>query len=504
MRQIKLMGIIWVAITMLLGWGILMLYPVQPALSFAQATSTLLPPTPAPANGTNTSSTNTAQIIEQDSYVEGELEAGTWDIWEVTASEGDVLTITLHSIQFDAYLELYSANGVLVDDSDDDGRFHDAQMIEVQIPADGTYRIFARSYDDDGAGKYQLFVDSQTNMGANIQTAIPTLYSAIEHGLVGDYETIFAFDGKRDDLVTIVLSSVEFDSYLVLADSFGTVLAENDNDEIRRTNDSAIVNFPLPSTETYYIFVRPYELNESGRFDLNLYNTSMMVEASGGRMRVGETAMGNLTPNSYADWLFEGKAGQIISIGGLTSPPRQRLNLQLELYASDGDLIDADDDSGLTLNPALTDIELPADGEYRIRVMETEPTIGGMYFLGLAEGRVYFDPYGKPAPIIFLNDEHGQTGLQALGNNNTDLALWVVSGVEEAPFIINLTTTAGEASKDDFIIRVFDTDWVFMADTQNGFLSMDELSAYSSDYLVLVEYVGIGQRDYELTFSADD
>lgn len=505
MRQMRIIGLGFVITLGLMSvWLLLASSPSQAASPIIQATSTLLRPTLTPSDTGTPPLVANARPIAVNSVGEGELDAGQWDIWEVQGMAGDILTITLNSIQFDAYLELYSVSGALLADDDDGGRFNDAQLLEIEIPVDGVYRIFARSYDDEGAGKYRLYVDSLTNLGADTNSAIPTRYNAIEHGLINDYEAVFAFEGRREEIVTIDLASREFDTYLVLVDSRGNILAENDNDEIRRSNDSAIINFPLSATDTYYVFVRPYELAEKGRFGLNIYNTAQITEAPGGHMRIGETATGDLTPNSYADWLFEGNAGQIVSIGGLTAPPRERLNLQLELYTSDGELVDADDDSGLTLNPALTDIELPADGEYRIRIMENNPTIGGMYYIGLAEGRVYFDPYGEPAPIIFLNDEHGQTDLQLLGANNKNLALWVVSGVEEAPFTITLSTTAGEASKDDFIIRVFDTDWVFMADTQNGFLSMIELSEFSSEYLVLVEYTGIGQRDYELSFSAED
>ena len=505
MRQIRIIGL---GLVIILSIVSVLLLPAstssQAASPLIQATRTLSHLTPAPPDSGNYPPGIPPRPIQIDSFVEAELEAGTWDIWEFQGKADDVLTITLNSIQFDAYLELYTDTGALIAADDDGGRFHDAQLLEIEIPADGLYRIFARSYDDEGAGKYRLYIDSTTNLGADVNSAIPTLYNAMEHGIVTDYEMMFAFNGQRDDILTIDLGSPEFDTYLVLTDRLGTVLLENDNDDIRRSNDSAIINFPLTVTDTYYVFVRPYELNEKGSFNLNIYNAAQITEAPGGRIRIGETAIGDLTPNSYADWLFEGQAGQIISIGGLTAPPRERLNLQLELYMLDGSLVDADDDSGLTLNPALTDIELPADGEYRIRIMENRPTIGGMYYLGLAEGRVYFDPYGEPAPVIFLNDKHGQTGLQLLGHDDKYLALWVVSGVEEAPFSITLTTTAGEASKDDFIIRVFDTDWVFMADNQTGFLSVTELSEFTSDYLILVEYTGLGQRDYELIFRAED
>lgn len=486
------------------SWLFLASAPSHVAYSAIQSTSTLLPPTPTLSDTNSPPIAIVSQPIAIDSFVEGDIQAGTWDIWEFEGTAGQILTITLNSIQFDAYLELYSADGMLLMDDDDGGRFHDAQLLEVQIPTDGIYRIFARSYNDEGVGKYRLYIDTATNLGAPLTMSIPTMYSAIEHGVVADYEIMFDFAGQRGDLVTIDVASLEFDTYLVMTDAFGEVLEENDNDDVRRSNDSAIINLELPSTDTYYIFVRPFDLNATGRFNLMVYNTSEIVEAPGGRMRIGETATGDLTPNSYADWLFRGEEGQIISIGGLTAPPRERLNLQLELYTDDGSLVDADDDSGLTLNPALIDLELPVDGEYRIRIMETEPTIGGMYYLGIAEGRVYFDPYGKPAPIIFLNDEHGQTGLQILGAHERNLALWVVSGVEEAPFIVSLRTTGGEASIDDFTIRVFDTDWVFIADTQDGLVTITELSEFSSEYLVLVEYTGIGQRDYELIFSADD
>lgn len=500
---------------LLLGGGSLLLGlwagPGASAAPPPQATSTLAPPTPTPPQIVTLAPRPTSDVrpIALNSHVENELSAGSWDVWTFEGQADQVVTITLNSLHFDAFLELYTPGDTLRPflANDDGGRVTNAQLAEVVLPITGTYEIHVRAVDDDGSGAYRLFLEAGRGLGMLTGESLPLLYSAIERGMLDDFADLYHFDGQAGEAVTLTLASETFDAYLVLMADDGEIIIEND-DNGQGGRDAAIANLSLPYTGRYYIVVEAYDTNPHGPYNLALYETSRPVAVSGGVLDIGTTARGNLTPNSYADWRFTGQEGQIISATAMTDPFGARLNLYLELYGPDGSLVEADNDSGLILNAALTDIRLPADGEYRLRVFEATPIIGGDYVIGLAEGRAYFGPGAEVVPLVFLSEEGaGFTPVEVLADDqgqSENLAVWLVAGVTEAPLTITLLTSGGQARLDDFVLRVFDTDWVQMADSHTGVLSLEELSTFSSEYLVLVEYEGRRPLDYQLIFQAGD
>jgi hypothetical protein len=489
-----------VAIFTLLSISILavMLVTSSGQTVYSQApTSTLALPTSTP-QGTPVDTTElSARNIEMDSMVEGALAVAQWDIWEFDAEEGLVVTITLNSIRFDPFLELYmpgdSQTPIAVDD--DGGRQRNAQLRQITLPVDGTYRIFARSFNDEGEGAYRLYLDSTSDLGTSPDVADMTRYDAIVNDTLEDFGAVYRFEATGDDVVTAAVSSPDFDTYLMLTDSNGEVIAENDDNELGEKN-SAITNIPIPFSDTYYLYVTPFDFEGGGDYSLALYETSQLVEAPGGVIEPGDIGRGILTPNSFADWVFEGEEDQVVSLTAVTDIPEARLNLMLELYGPDGSLLEADTDSGLLLNPAMTDFRLPEGGEYRIRVMEQRPLIGGAYRVTVAQGRVYFGPGGVPAKLIALNNDSAMTPVTIL-DAKEPFDLWLLINAEDE-LTITLETSGGEASLDDFTIRLADTSWILAGVSDNGKLEIEELPD-SDAYLILVQYTGLGRLDYQLT-----
>lgn len=104
-------------------------------------------------------------IVDLD--VEGRLETGDEmlpsgefsDSYEITALPGQMLTITLESEDFDAYLRLESPAGDLFEDDDSFGSGTDS-MIEIEAAEFGTYEITVTSFSADETGVYNLRVIS--------------------------------------------------------------------------------------------------------------------------------------------------------------------------------------------------------------------------------------------------------------------------------------------------------------------------------------------------------
>jgi hypothetical protein len=79
------------------------------------------------------------------------------EYWAFEGAIGDIVRIEMvgRGELLDTYLELYGPDGRLLISDDDSGPRYSARIDGYTLPADGTYRIVARSYDGE-VGVYQL------------------------------------------------------------------------------------------------------------------------------------------------------------------------------------------------------------------------------------------------------------------------------------------------------------------------------------------------------------
>lgn len=100
----------------------------------------------------------TVGALAYGSAVVGRLTAeASQQHWAFTGAAGDVVRIEMvgRGDLLDTYLELYGPGGELLTSDDDGGERYFALIEGYTLPADGTYRIVARSYDGE-VGAYQL------------------------------------------------------------------------------------------------------------------------------------------------------------------------------------------------------------------------------------------------------------------------------------------------------------------------------------------------------------
>lgn len=97
----------------------------------------------------------------------------------------------------------------------------------------------------------------------------------------------------------------------------------------------------------------------------------------------GDTVTGTLAVGEPAVWTFTGATGDSVLIAAAASDPIQ-MDMFLELFGPDGDLLVGDDDSGGESDAAITGFVLPVDGEYTIRVSSVAAP--GEYTLSLGLG----------------------------------------------------------------------------------------------------------------------
>ncbi len=185
------------------------------------------------------------ETIRAGQRLSGRLEAGdrprgngAWqDLWEFEGRRGQDIVVEMHSSDFDSYLELRGPDGAPIAENDDGGEGRDALII-TSLPADGRYRIVARSYgDSEATGFYELAVSpggAIARPGRTVDLRVDQVtLGRLEAGdsVVGDstYADLFTFRAPRGGELTIDLRSGDFDAYLIVKDARGGTLATDDD-----------------------------------------------------------------------------------------------------------------------------------------------------------------------------------------------------------------------------------------------------------------------------------
>ncbi|MEL6136100.1 MAG: CAP domain-containing protein [Cyanobacteria bacterium J06628_6] len=78
----------------------------------------------------------------------------------------------------------------------------------------------------------------------------------------------YRFEGEVGQVVTIQLSSTEFDTYLIVIDGEGAVLAQND--DVSQDDTNSAVTLTLPTTSTYTVLANAYDATGRGRYQLTV------------------------------------------------------------------------------------------------------------------------------------------------------------------------------------------------------------------------------------------
>jgi hypothetical protein len=188
---------------------------------------------------------------------------------------------------------------------------------------------------------------------------------------------VWFFEALQGQYVTIRLSAVGdgLDTYLELYDGDEVLIAEDD-DSGEGTN-SAIGELLIAQTGTYFIHVTPFE----GEGDYTLGLEMADEPSGGGEIAYGEAVEAMLPYGVEHDWLFEGGAGDVITITMRATDGM--LDSYLELYGPDDDWLAADDDGGQDLDALIGGFEVLADGTYRIAAGSSSLGESGAYELAL-------------------------------------------------------------------------------------------------------------------------
>ncbi len=249
-------------------------------IGFAIATPQIRPFITAVQNGTaNTTASRRAQITREPlpiaidgGTVRDRLDSNSnllpdnsyFNIYTFEGKAGQRIRIAMNSNQLDSYLLLYGPNQEYLGENDDIGNSRNASL-EVTLPNNGTYFVFANSYGASEQGPYELSInslDSSSYLLSESGTLSHQDGRLTDNSLYDEY----SFVGQQGQTVIIRLNSQDFDAYLLLIDNQGNKIAENDD---RAQNDSnATIRIELPYTGEYRVIVNAYDQRGQGDYQM--------------------------------------------------------------------------------------------------------------------------------------------------------------------------------------------------------------------------------------------
>lgn len=328
--------------------------------------TTALAHSPAP-DGQMT--TQLGRIIAYGETQEGTLNNETHE-WRFEGAAGDTVSIALNSDEFDPYLELQDAEGMLLTDNDDGGGELNALIAAFTLPTSGTYIILVRSYGGAATGSYTLSLDTVT-----LTTPGPiNIGDEVLSELDADVHT-WTFEGAAGDAVNIAVNSEAIDPRVTLLGPDGMIQVEDDDSG--GSLNALIRAYVLPTSGLYTIEVRAFSAGGFGSYTLAVTAATIQQEST---LALGDQASGQLSSEA-AVWTFEGAEGELIAIS-VTSDVFDPVMI---LRGPDSATLKEVDDTGASYDAVLSAYQLPTSGVYTILVRSYWEDESGPYNISLTQ-----------------------------------------------------------------------------------------------------------------------
>jgi S1-C subfamily serine protease len=199
-------------------------------------------------------------------------------VFQFAGRTGQRVSISMTSTEIDPYLVLFDPRGNKIAEDDDSGGSDNAR-ISANLPANGTYTLYANSYEVGDSGNFTLTARAS---GSGNPTATPPSLVRVgmilqRNGTLGEGSNIlardgslfetFSFTGKAGQVVQITLSSGEFHPYLVLFAPDRKILKEDNG---LPSGKNAAITLKLPATGTYRVVANAYDKTGRGAYTLTV------------------------------------------------------------------------------------------------------------------------------------------------------------------------------------------------------------------------------------------
>ena len=427
-------------------------------------TTTTTAPPPPPSSSSGSSGRSGCGVASLGSVSGSVSRGGSWSagcasatrsghyarLFEFSLSGGREVTIDLESA-VDAYLYLLDGGGSRIADDDDGGEGTNSRI--TQTLGSGTYRIEATTYSPAAAGDFELTVrvaasdsppqarSSDRSGGcsavgglrgeAGVIAGVPS--GAWDAGCASEVRGDGGHLARRYRLevrdageVTIELSSETTDTYLILLDEAGEVIAEDDDGG--SGTDSRIVR--QLAVGAYIVEATTYSAGQAGDFVLGVTvrssspppppppssppPASQRSGSSSGCGVVSLGAVGGGSTSSTGQWSAgctsgtrSGRYARLfefsLSVGReVTIDLESDVDTYLYLLDGEGSPVADDDDGGSGTNSRIT--RPLSAGTYRVETTTYSPGAAGDFTLRIAAGA------GATAPTLSVGDDARPSG----------------------------------------------------------------------------------------------
>ena len=210
---------------------------------------------------------------DDDTYSDGEY----FDSYTFQGRPGQSVTIDLQSDEFDTYVILRSPNGEQESNDDFDSTNH--SRIETQLSESGTYEVFVTSYAPGETGNYRLQISDQGTSSEAVMASRDVINLDIGDSVRGDLQTgdslsdenefqdSYIFSGNVGDVVTIDMTSTDFDTFLRLLTPSGETI---ENDDYEGSTDQSLLQLTLRESGRFRIMASSYSSSETGDYRLSI------------------------------------------------------------------------------------------------------------------------------------------------------------------------------------------------------------------------------------------
>jgi hypothetical protein len=336
-----------------------------------------------------------ADVIKPNDYSEsfsGRLTQGDqtlpegqyFDIYEVDLVEGQEVTFELSSTEFDTYL--------VVTGPSNETYFNDDATIKVEgylsrltlpISRTGTYLIGVSSYQAGETGSYRVGMIKTD--GVYDQTYVDALEANDERYQSGEFFDSYEYRFEAGQEVAIVLSSLEFDAYLIVTAPSGEEFV---NDDFENQFGMARLDFEAKETGVYTIAATSYEAGETGAYQLAISDGKKAIDPQTGNLgasigegsMIGQLAQGDtvLADGSYVDYYtITLERGQELSVSALSAD----FDVYIGLIKPSGEILEANrSDDGTTASLSTRADEA---GVWYVIVTSARPGQVGNYLVSI-------------------------------------------------------------------------------------------------------------------------
>ena len=414
------------------------------------------------------------------------------DAYSFTGTAGDVVRVRMGdgrldsgSTSIDNQLQVFDPAGValgsVVQELD--------TVVDVTLPATGTYLILASDAGGDQTAPYGLSLQRLNNPG-NVTplsfgetvtgsiSALAELDSYSFTGTAGDVVRVRMGDGRLDS------GSTSIDNQLQVFDPAGVVLGS-----VVQELD-AVVDVTLPATGTYLILASDAGGDQTAPYGLSLQRLNNPGNAT--TLSFGETVTGSISALAELDsYSFTGTAGDVVRVRmGDGSPAPDSIDNQLQVF----------DPTGVALGnvtsevDAVVDVTLPATGTYLVLASDAGGNQTATYGLSLQR----LNNPGNATPIAFGETVSGNI------DSIVELDAYVFNGNLGDEVQITMTRTSGSLDPQ---IQTYRPDGSNITDCSNfttgAVLVVSCILDVSGDHAILLSDAGGNETgNYDLTLSS--